>query len=288
MKIIYCLLLIILLPVQFFAATIKGIVTDEATLEPLIGVNIILNEGKIGACTNLNGFYLVKNVPVGKHLIYVSYFGYATFTDSIIIQEENQISEVSFELAPGIVQIDTVAEIENYHNYFNNYNPKNTLKIKLDSLVACGSERIKIYSTFYNVTDTSIYVIRDIDCLRMVEPIIKNSNGKLMKINSMFYDCMGMKELPDSSDFIKIPPNDSISYPPAYLYFNDFSRYPIDIYKIKLEYKYKRRTTLPGIYSDPKLYKKKFKKQLYYYNMTFRGEFKSFNYLKFNNTKLVK
>jgi hypothetical protein len=273
-----------------YGATIKGYVVDKVNLKPIYVAQICLDSCKTGAVTDKDGFFILQDVRVGKHIMRISSFGYASSTDSIEIKDEKQIVNLTIELDLGIIPIDTISEIEDYHRYFNKYKSSNILKIVLDSLSFDRIDKtlLKVYSTFYNKTDKPIYVIRDIACLRMIEPRVTNSEGKLMRRNATFIDCMGEKTMPGSSDFIKILPNDSISYPPVYLYFNRFSHYPIDNYHIALKYHYIRRIKLPGVYRDPKLYAQKFKRQMYYYNMALRGDFKSINFLKFNNSKIAK
>lgn len=290
MKIISIFIISIIFSSEYFSATIQGYVIDKETLQPLVHVNVIIDNGEIGTTTDKNGFFVLKDVSVGMHSIRASFIGYNSYFDSINIKEINETVELKIKLDVGVIYIDTVSEIENYHRYFDKYNSEEILKILLDSLSIDKNDTsiLKVYSTFYNKTDTPIYVIRDIECLRMIEPEVVNSNGKLMKSNAIFVDCVGEKIMPDSSDFIKILPNDSINYPPVFLYFNIFTHYPKDDYKISLSYKYERRNTLPGTYWNTELYAKKFKEQFYYYNMALRGEYKSTNYLKFNNSQLVK
>ena len=54
---------------------ITGVVTDEATGQPVPGVNILVKNTKIGASTDFDGKYALSNVPVGATLVY-SYIGY--------------------------------------------------------------------------------------------------------------------------------------------------------------------------------------------------------------------
>lgn len=290
MKIISVFILSIIFSSEYFSATIQGYVLDKGNFQPLIHANVFIDNGEIGSATDRNGFFVLKNVSLGMHSIKASYVGYNSYSDSVNIKDINETVELIIKLDVGVIYIDTVTEIENYHRYFNKYDSEEILKIFLDSLSIDKNDTslLKIYSTFYNKTDTTIYVIRDIECLRMIEPEVLNSDGKLMKVNATFVDCVSEKIMPDSSDFIKILPNNSIKYPPVYLYFNRFTHYPLDDYKISLLYKYERRNTLPGTYWDTELYAKKFKEQFYYYNMALRGEFKSINYLKFNNSQLTK
>ena len=56
--------------------TIQGKVIDKETKEPLVDVNVFLNNTTIGTTTNNDGAFLIKNVPYGSYNIIFSYLGY--------------------------------------------------------------------------------------------------------------------------------------------------------------------------------------------------------------------
>lgn len=55
--------------------TLSGTVTDEASNETLIGVNILFTEIQKGAVTNTYGFYSIT-LPEGQYKVQISYLGY--------------------------------------------------------------------------------------------------------------------------------------------------------------------------------------------------------------------
>lgn len=55
---------------------ITGIITDSDTKEPLIGANVIVEGSAIGAAADLNGRYIIINVPPGFYSLRVSMMGY--------------------------------------------------------------------------------------------------------------------------------------------------------------------------------------------------------------------
>ncbi|MDX1701934.1 MAG: carboxypeptidase-like regulatory domain-containing protein, partial [Melioribacteraceae bacterium] len=83
-----------------YGATIKGKVTDSVTGNPLIGANVILNGSSLGAATNLEGEYVIYNVPPGDHVLRFSYIGYIILNESINIPSDNQtlLLDVEMEL----------------------------------------------------------------------------------------------------------------------------------------------------------------------------------------------
>jgi len=65
--------------------TIRGHVSDVSSDEPMIGVTIVV-EGvdNAKAVSDINGNFVINNVPVGRHTIKASYVGY----ESLIIKEQ--------------------------------------------------------------------------------------------------------------------------------------------------------------------------------------------------------
>ena len=64
-----------------FSQNIKGIVIDKNTKEPLIGVNVIINNTN-GTTTDINGnFNLIASQDDNK--ITFKYIGYKTYTTSL-------------------------------------------------------------------------------------------------------------------------------------------------------------------------------------------------------------
>ena len=78
MKKISISLIIVILFGQLFAqsGSITGLILDAENNDPLIGANVIVVGTTMGAATDLNGNYLIQNVPVGAVSLNVSYIGY--------------------------------------------------------------------------------------------------------------------------------------------------------------------------------------------------------------------
>ncbi len=67
---------------QVLTKTIRGTVTDKETYQPLIGVKVLLlnSDPLKGAITDDEGKFRLENVPLGRHAIQLTYFGYETVT----------------------------------------------------------------------------------------------------------------------------------------------------------------------------------------------------------------
>jgi hypothetical protein len=69
--------------------TIKGIIKDAETKEPMIGVNI-LSENGTGTVTDLDGKYELK-VPAGQSQIEYKFIGYSTNNKKVRVEEGETI-----------------------------------------------------------------------------------------------------------------------------------------------------------------------------------------------------
>lgn len=88
----------------FAQGKIVGHVKDAKTGEPLVGVNIIIQGTYLGAATDLNGDYVIVNVPVGDYSIKASMVGTNTELKTHVIVSADQITKVDFSLQQTAIQ----------------------------------------------------------------------------------------------------------------------------------------------------------------------------------------
>ncbi|MCH8557219.1 MAG: TonB-dependent receptor [Balneolia bacterium] len=87
---------------------ISGTVTSESG-EPLIGVNILIENTSVGTATNINGEFHLEGLQSGSYTLRVSYVGYITSRRSVTVQA-GQLSSMEIVLdrmldMPGITLI---------------------------------------------------------------------------------------------------------------------------------------------------------------------------------------
>ncbi len=105
-----CALLMVLVhgqdqPVGSVGATLKGRVTDLATRETLIGVNVVYAPGK-GTATGLDGTYTLT-LPAGEHTITFSSVGHTTYKETLTLAPgETRTLDVTMLVAAA--QLDMV------------------------------------------------------------------------------------------------------------------------------------------------------------------------------------
>lgn len=109
----FIFLLVLCTPIFIFAQTgkIVGKVTDAQSGEVLIGANIIVQGTNLGAATDINGEYLILNVPPGSYTIIARYIGYREMRYENIKVSVNLTTETNFQLPSETYQTETVVVV---------------------------------------------------------------------------------------------------------------------------------------------------------------------------------
>ena len=79
-------------------SSIKGIVTDHESGEPLLGVNIVVLGTYLGASSDVDGFYLIQNINPGEYTLEVSYIGYKVVQKTDVRVKPGETLTLNFEL----------------------------------------------------------------------------------------------------------------------------------------------------------------------------------------------
>jgi TonB-dependent SusC/RagA subfamily outer membrane receptor len=87
--------------------SIGGVVTDEATGDPLEAARVILVGPNRIEATNREGRYTFRNIAPGSHQIRVLRLGYRPATDSAAVAPGETVA-LDFALAPAPVQLDEI------------------------------------------------------------------------------------------------------------------------------------------------------------------------------------
>ena len=111
-KILVGLFLLALIPTWLFAAVtgkLSGYVKDQDTGDALPGVNVIIDGTMMGAATDINGFYIILNVPVGAYKLRATYIGYKTVDISNVRVHADLTTEMNFNLPPTVLEGEMVS-----------------------------------------------------------------------------------------------------------------------------------------------------------------------------------
>tara|TARA_R100000908_G_C3757102_1_gene151988 strand:- start:9148 stop:12054 length:2907 start_codon:yes stop_codon:yes gene_type:complete len=82
---------------------LRGEVKDGETEEALIGANVIIQGTDKGASTDIDGRYVVRNIPAGEHEVVYRYLGFESKTITITI-EAGETIEQNMELLPTTIE----------------------------------------------------------------------------------------------------------------------------------------------------------------------------------------
>jgi hypothetical protein len=94
--------------------TIKGKLQDTETKTPLVGANVTVMNTKLGAVTDLEGGFVISDLPVGSYSLRLSYIGYETVTKTDVIVKPQRITFVNAELKMTILQSESVTVTAGY------------------------------------------------------------------------------------------------------------------------------------------------------------------------------
>ena len=97
-----------------FAGTtgkIAGRIVDQETGEPLPGVNVIVKETTLGSTTDIDGYYVILQVPPRVHTVVASMVGYATITINDVSVHIDQTSTVDINMVSEAIEIGDVTVI---------------------------------------------------------------------------------------------------------------------------------------------------------------------------------
>lgn len=120
---------------------IKGTILDKQSEEPLIGaaVELLAGKGSLGAVTDIDGYFRLENVPIGRQGIRITYLGYEPVTlpnivvtagkevildialeesvenlDEVVVKAETQKDQAQNELATISARTFSVEEVNRY------------------------------------------------------------------------------------------------------------------------------------------------------------------------------
>ena len=89
------------------AQSIVGRVQNQATGEPLAGVQVLIADLDLGGLTQVTGQYLLLNVPIGTHEITVQRLGYRTETSTLTVSGAETVVHNVF-MSTQALQLDEI------------------------------------------------------------------------------------------------------------------------------------------------------------------------------------
>lgn len=110
MRLKFLIPLLFLLPAMLISQTgkISGKVYNEATKEPIPGANVILEGTRLGSAADVNGNYIILNIPPGKYDVVVSAVGYVKTTIKNVIVNADKTTFLDVALKEEVIGLPEV------------------------------------------------------------------------------------------------------------------------------------------------------------------------------------
>ncbi|MBP1657489.1 MAG: TonB-dependent receptor, partial [Bacteroidetes bacterium] len=103
------LALMLLIPTLLCAAgKIRGVIVDKETRDPLVGANVSIVGTAYGAAADVDGAYVIVNVPAGVYTLRATFVGYAQFTVSNVRVNNDLTTSMDFALSSEAVALQAV------------------------------------------------------------------------------------------------------------------------------------------------------------------------------------
>jgi TonB-dependent receptor len=111
------------------SGNVKGKVYDAESKDPLPGATVLVKGTSIGASTDMNGDFVIHNVPAGDQTIVVSYIGYNPTTEVVNVPGDQTLTK-DFYLTAVAIQGKTVVvtgQAQGQIQAINEQNASNTI-----------------------------------------------------------------------------------------------------------------------------------------------------------------
>jgi outer membrane receptor for ferrienterochelin and colicins len=152
-----------------FSQTSKGIIRGEVTATgiPVELANVGLLNTTLGAATDVNGKFEIKNIPLGSYELQVSALGYKKFSQKVRVNSTQPVElkielEESFEEMEAVVVTGTMKEVSRMESpvpvevYSPQYFKKNPVPALFESLQIVNGVRPQINCSVCNTGDIHI------------------------------------------------------------------------------------------------------------------------------------
>ena len=94
--------------------TIKGKIIDQNTKEVLVGSTVLVMNTKSGSTTDVEGNFVISNIPVGSYNLEIRSVGYESLIKTDIQVRPDRITQIEIELKEAVIQTEGVTVTGGY------------------------------------------------------------------------------------------------------------------------------------------------------------------------------
>ncbi len=94
--------------------SLTGIVQDQATMQPLIGANVIIQDTDFGAATDSRGSFTINNIPVGSYHVKAMMMGYEPEVKLNVHVVPSRQTILTFDLPLAVLEMQAVDVTRSY------------------------------------------------------------------------------------------------------------------------------------------------------------------------------
>jgi len=87
---------------------ITGHVTEAASGEPLIGANVMIQDTDLGAATDLDGYFIIRNIPAGKYVVVATFIGYKQKRLNNVVVTSNMKTKLDIALQSSTLEMESI------------------------------------------------------------------------------------------------------------------------------------------------------------------------------------
>lgn len=93
---------------ECMSQSIRGVVTEATTGEPVIGATVTIKELKQGCVTNIDGEYVFQSLPAGRYTVEATYIGFNPYTINEVLIAGNREQVINMEMSEATQDISEV------------------------------------------------------------------------------------------------------------------------------------------------------------------------------------
>jgi iron complex outermembrane recepter protein len=93
--------------------SISGTITDTDSKEPIIGASVLVENTTLGSITDLEGKFVIKNVPAGSQTVLIKYIGYEDVKQPLEVKSGETVSMGSISITTSSIAMKEVEVFAN-------------------------------------------------------------------------------------------------------------------------------------------------------------------------------